>query len=849
MSRRFVITMKVAPGADITADPDTWAGLYEDITGRWRLSSNTPITTGQPDQTDTLDAGHLSPTLNNRDGALIPRNPMGPYFGLIGTNTPFLMEIEDPTDSGADPAVLFAGFVSTWPLRWDRSMADINSPIAVRGVLDRLRQGTPPDHSPIRRHVTSLRRVGYGLLDYWPCEDEGDSTTVASAVPGRPPALPAGDVDFAALDPSTSPGAASRRGTKAIPDLRNGGQIGGAVRAGTSSPVEWSVRFFGGLYTFGFDETCILASIDIAGGTYIRIDFVLEQPSGDTAIIGYNSAYSPTTLVEVATIQFIEVIEYRLDARQNGGNIDFVLMLKSQPGRVYEDSASIAGTLGRPSRFTGNPASLEPDAGLTVSHPEIWNLIERDATRPLSGEREPHQTSAWIFEFAHDRLIRICGENGIPITVDGVEGFESSDLSMTFTGTWARDNTSPTRSGQWVYRSAAIGNSATSDAVLTVPTEAVTLSGWYSVSSEEGADFFRILVDGVLAVEKSGEIGWARFSLDVSQASTVTFRYTKSAGTAAGEDAAWIDDLTWIEPTVMGSQPDATTADLIAETVRAEQGILAEYRFGFRYTPRQLLFNQSAALVLDIEQDHLRGESPQPVDDDQRLRNRARVSREGGSSAVAENEESIARSGPYDAGTITLRLADDSRLADYAEWFVRQGTVAAMSWPVIEINLAGSPELITPWLACKRGDLIELRGLPPETGGDTALLMLLGATQTPHPERDWSVTINCVPAAPWFVAEADGDQVVASDGAALTAGIDADDLSAQLSTSGDLWSTDAADYPVDIAINGERITLSAVAGAASPQTLTFTARAVNGVVRSHDAGSPVDAWDPAYAAL
>jgi hypothetical protein len=61
-------------------------------------------------------------------------------------------------------------------------------------------------------------------------------------------------------------------------------------------------------------------------------------------------------------------------------------------------------------------------------------------------------------------------------------------------------------------------------------------------------------------------------------------------------------------------------------------------------------------------------------------------------------------------------------------------------------------------------------------------------------------------------------------------------------TSTDLtFTTDAGAWPSDLDWNGETITCSAPGGAASPQTLTVTARGVGAsVARSHSAGEVID---------
>lgn len=64
-------------------------------------------------------------------------------------------------------------------------------------------------------------------------------------------------------------------------------------------------------------------------------------------------------------------------------------------------------------------------------------------------------------------------------------------------------------------------------------------------------------------------------------------------------------------------------------------------------------------------------------------------------------------------------------------------------------------------------------------------------------------------------------------------------------TDGPIWTIDDAEFPFDIGIGGEQITVTDIAGAASPQTFTVT-RSVNNVVKSHDEGSAVSLYHPCY---
>ncbi len=57
-------------------------------------------------------------------------------------------------------------------------------------------------------------------------------------------------------------------------------------------------------------------------------------------------------------------------------------------------------------------------------------------------------------------------------------------------------------------------------------------------------------------------------------------------------------------------------------------------------------------------------------------------------------------------------------------------------------------------------------------------------------------------------------------------------------------STSAGDYPMDLNINGERVTITAApAAGTSPRTVTITRGVAPTVARAHAAGDAVDVWD------
>ncbi|MBO4563146.1 MAG: hypothetical protein J5772_05995 [Clostridia bacterium] len=72
-----------------------------------------------------------------------------------------------------------------------------------------------------------------------------------------------------------------------------------------------------------------------------------------------------------------------------------------------------------------------------------------------------------------------------------------------------------------------------------------TLTFDYKVSSEEGADYLRVKVNGTTVFETSGEHDWDTASVTIPGygSAEITFEYKKNASGAAGSDKAWIRNV------------------------------------------------------------------------------------------------------------------------------------------------------------------------------------------------------------------------------------------------------------------------------------------------------------------
>ena len=121
--------------------------------------------------------------------------------------------------------------------------------------------------------------------------------------------------------------------------------------------------------------------------------------------------------------------------------------------------------------------------------------------------------------------------------------------------------------------------------------------------------------------------------------------------------------------------------------------------------------------------------------------------------------------------------------------------------------------------------------------------------------KDWTATLTCSPASPYrvhVVASTDGNlgRVDAAN-STLAADATSGDTTISVASPAALWRTGAVNF--DIAVAGERMTVTNIAGGSSPQTFTVT-RAVNGVTKAQPAAvggiaTKVSLWKPGVYAL
>lgn len=306
-----------------------------------------------------------------------------------------------------------------------------------------------------------------------------------------------------------------------------------------------------------------------------------------------------------------------------------------------------------------------------------------------------------------------------------------------------------------------------------------------------------------------------------------------------------------------GAQHTDTLPAILAEAADADLGILYDTlgAVGLHYRTRVSMYNQAAALTLSFAGEQV-APPLEPAGDNLTVRNDITVTRRDGASAravLASGAMSTAEVGTYDQG-VTVNVAGDTPMIEnQAGWRLHLGTVDVDRFRALSVDLDAHPSLAATVAALRVGDRVDVVQLPEDLSADPLTLIVEGWSETIGSHRR-TMTFNTSPelslrVAVYESAPGPGVNKYDSDGSTLSAGVDGDDasLSVAIATARPLWTVDDAEFPFDIGIGGERITVTDITGGASPQTFTVT-RSVNGVVKSHSAGAEVRLWQaPVYA--
>ena len=275
----------------------------------------------------------------------------------------------------------------------------------------------------------------------------------------------------------------------------------------------------------------------------------------------------------------------------------------------------------------------------------------------------------------------------------------------------------------------------------------------------------------------------------------------------------------------VGPQPVDTFLTALREATTADGGILLDQRArnGFLYLSPSALQNQTPKLTLDYTAPGNVIGVFSPVDDDSALENDSTVQREGGSSGRYEKLEGSLNVNPPEldedgvgryAKQVTLSLYADEQCEGLAAWRVHLGTWDEARFPTLTVDARAVVDQLPEVAQLDVGDVIKVTGVPTKHSFNDLYLLVMGYTEVLNLFR-WQVTFNCVPYGPWMTAVV-GEARADTSGSTLEVAATDTATTLQVVNEAAPWARSGdypGDFPMDILVDGERMTLTAVTGA------------------------------------
>jgi len=881
----------IAPGANPAGDPGAWT--WQEITDDVRVADGIEIAAGRSDEAARVDPGKCSLSIDNRSGNYSPRNPMGEWYGSLGKNTPLQVRLERGYDvfdrvsaSGWGTAPSGQTWTHTSTTQW-----------TVNGSI-----GIHTKNAPNTADYARLVSANSHDTDVLVCASMPVMPTGGPMISSTIVRYQDGSNQYRVLTEFKPAGEITIKIQKRIGALNNDlnenlsvgftyavNQLiwtrvqadGPTIRArvwrdGTAEPTTWHVTTD--------------AATELPGGTGVGL-YVLRWVTNTNAgalSIHYHH-FESTAVLFTGT-----VAEWPIRWDQSGNDCVTTVEAAGVLRRLQQGKAALRSPLYRQlTRY--NPAGY-------------WPLEDgSEATAASSAAVNGEPASTINVTFGADETLPGAGAvlklNGTDSTIRGRvlrstgAGFSAMFL-MRLNAMPAAMTTFIQWSGSGTVKTWRIKGDATTiitegldsnGAVLTTATNGygVSPTNWVAYQLEavkSGAN-----ISWAMLLHQVGTVTfYAQTGTEPGTVGTITgFLIPGSAGTTEASFAhvyAGADTLPFVNTNfalvsngysgelaadrvqrlcdeegvrvyvesgtsqAMGRQRTETFLSLLQTCEDADLGVLYESGTALAYRPSGARLNVGTEADLDFDLGHI-AEPPEPTDDDQRVRNDITVTRDAGGQYRAADEEHIAAVGKYD-DAVDANVESDEQLPDLAGWRLHLGTWDEMRWPRVSLDLARNAGLIGSWMQMQRpGARFSISNPPLQVAGDELDLLVEGYTQQLS-MYSWDVELACSPARVWDVAVTDNDDwrvdTVGSSVAVLV-----NDSTTTVTVNSDdeyLWTTDPAEFPFDVNIGGERMTVTAITGTSSPQTFTVV-RGVNGVFSFHGPGVDVRLWTAAHVSL
>lgn len=885
--------IELAPRADLRADPATypWIDVTEDLFQSDPVKSRV----GAEDEASETNS-ELTFTLRDNYGRYVTDNPESDLYPYFDVDCPVRWSTN--TWDGTGWHVEHVAYVGEVTDDWVSGTPHLKvARVVAGGLFRRMGQGRT-FKSPAQRAVLAARPSAY-----WSCDTGTESTSIPSNLVGGTPLTVNGVVDFGAISGwAGSPGqfpqfmgpdnyAGSLNGALNIPVSGTGYTVDFWFRAHRKTELASTT-----LGVLRWETTGTYGGSQPAPGVYGYGFQVFANHFADGTEQFYISATHPDGSIKNAVVDagVTQVMDgewhnCRYSLEQTSG---VLVTARIWFDGVLRDTDTIATYVvaGQPSAIhlshyaTWDPAFLSflaPVDSLSIAELAIYNTPSPAVTYTAG--------RGWVGEQVHTRISRVAGEELLPSSIRGGSINSNPYFEGPTIDPWTNGGLAPgvvalstvrAHEGQQsltLTPSGAGQVQAVTERVAVVQGLSYGVSAWvYSTAATQyqiGIDWYTSTPtyistsNGQLATVPAGV--WTKLeslSLAVPPGTATLARlavYSQAPHPVAG-NVLWIDEGRLLEPIdpLMGLQPVDRALEVFRDCERTGHGILTDHLGTVNYRLLSDLYNQVPVMILNGSDRELF--TPfEPTRDDQKRRNSVTASRPGGATSPTYLDPSVdplstsydVTKGVYD-GQISANTSTDAPLIDHAAFVVGQGMVPGKRYPTITVDFLRAPNLIGDWRQTVLGDVIRIASPPAQHAKGTVDLMVRGWTQTWFGGRVWTATMNTVRADPYRVLTIEGtdngDRLDASGVTTAAVYYPTDTTMSAVTAAGYVLLTTTAtfpaDFPVDIDLAGEQVRVTAIVGAASPQTLTVQ-RSINGVRKVIPAGTPIVLWQGKGIAL
>lgn len=887
-------------------------GGWRDVSSDVRAADGIVITRGRPNEAGQPQPSTCSLTLDNRSGNYSPRNPLSPYYGVLGRNTPIRVSINVAKDAFARTVV------DGW------GSADVGGSYSLVGAGGTVLNSDAQVNSGVGKQSVPVTNA-YRFL-YLPGVSYRNVEVAVTVT------VPFTDVTGAVIEPANI--------------LLRGQSITDYYRVRVLITTAEAVT----IGVVHYDNTVIAAEVTVSGLTHASGQAlrVRAQVDGHTIRAKVWAAAAPEPYgwhVSAFTDRITGTGWVGIRSGVVSGNTNTLPIVFS-----YDD------LIVRSVRFAGEVASWPQrwnTSGIDVTAPvEAASMLRRLAqgTSPQSSTLYRAITGLTIPAVAYWPCEEGSDSNSIASAVGGPAMFVTGDTDFAAYGGFAASYPIPVPQTASTWSGPVPTYTATGEIQLSFITNvpgsgAANLSYFMELTTQSGRtwsiryhtggsmslqlwEYSTLLFDtGPVAFEVNGKdlritltleqngsnIDWELQSLkaDATGGGLISgtqlnrtvgralriraFPHGEMTGVAMGHISVrkevvnfWdqstelrafagetvlerllrlleqnnidADFLTRSFGAAVGPQRPLPVLALLQECADADVSTLFDARSAASLLYRQLstMYAQPATVTLDYTGGQI---APpfQPVDDDQSTRNDISVTRLNGSTAraVLETGRMSVRApelggvGSYTTA-IEVNVARDDQLPDIAGWELNKGIADETRYPVVRVGLHYPEVASDPVLALALLDL--------DVGDRFEVVNPMGG-QTPdtidqlvlgYTEAIYPfehfLAINAAPASPY--------QVIVLDDSTSKLSTDGSTLAAGVTTTATSLSVTTLSgtlwktgaVSIPIRVGGEVMTVTNIAGSSSPQTFTVV-RSVNGITKLHSSGASVRLTRPAILAL